>query len=162
MNEMKKRMLNVIQLPEIVTILISLLLFTDAFSPFQQSLRYNGKRINNRSSTLPHNLSSLTKRRKKQSYSAARDTVVIEDDTNGMTRDAEEFGRSQLQQYFSFPIDGWQAKAGGEVLKDKNVIVCAPTGMLLVCNWIHHNLFCILSDIIFEYSSIIYVFSGVL
>ena len=38
--------------------------------------------------------------------------------------------------------DGWQAKAGGEVLKDKNVIVCAPTGMF-ECYWIQlQPIFC--------------------
>jgi len=40
----------------------------------------------------------------------------------------EQIGREKLQKYFDFPIDSWQAQAGGEILSGHNVIVCAPTG----------------------------------
>lgn len=51
-------------------------------------------------------------------------------DNNGFITDdqLEESGRTQLQQYFSFPIDSWQAIAGGNILLGNNVIVEAPTG----------------------------------
>ena len=42
--------------------------------------------------------------------------------------DVTDLGRDKLQQYFSFPIDDWQALAGGEIYSGRNAIVCAPTG----------------------------------
>ena len=42
--------------------------------------------------------------------------------------ETETMGRERLQKYFDFPIDSWQAQAGGEILEGRNVIVCAPTG----------------------------------
>ena len=44
------------------------------------------------------------------------------------TSEAIEMGRSQLSNYFEFPLDDWQLQAGGEILLGHNVIVCAPTG----------------------------------
>lgn len=33
-----------------------------------------------------------------------------------------------IEQYFNFPLDDWQIKAGDEIIKGHNVITCAPTG----------------------------------
>lgn len=41
---------------------------------------------------------------------------------------AIELGRTQLAQYFDFPLDDWQLQAGGEILSGHNVVVCAHTG----------------------------------
>ena len=43
-------------------------------------------------------------------------------------KDVEKLGREELQKHFPFPVDHWQAPAGGEILLGRNVIVCAPTG----------------------------------
>mmetsp|Transcript_19575 Transcript_19575/g.29029 ORF Transcript_19575/g.29029 Transcript_19575/m.29029 type:complete len:1269 (+) Transcript_19575:83-3889(+) len=39
-----------------------------------------------------------------------------------------ERGKEEFQPYFSFPLDDWQLQAGGEILQNRNIIVCAPTG----------------------------------
>lgn len=41
---------------------------------------------------------------------------------------SEEVGRQVLQKYFNFPLDSWQAESGGEILRNKNLIVTAATG----------------------------------
>lgn len=48
------------------------------------------------------------------------------DDTERI--DSVTLGRSELSKYFEFPLDDWQLQAGGEILKGRNIIVCAPTG----------------------------------
>ena len=58
-------------------------------------------------------------------------TTTTTTTTTAITNDQlqlEETGRAQLQKYFSFPIDSWQAIAGGHILLRNNVIVEAPTG----------------------------------
>ena len=44
----------------------------------------------------------------------------------------EEVGRKVLQKYFNFPLDKWQAESGGEILRNKNLIVTAATGKFLL------------------------------
>jgi superfamily II RNA helicase len=84
-----------------------------AFNLPQQS------KINNlqRSRNVQQSSSILfqSKSTKKDSFDAVDDMV-------------EQAGRAELQQYFDFPIDSWQARSGGEILAGNNVIVCAPTG----------------------------------
>ena len=149
---MKKSVCKNISQLSVAVVAINLFGFLTAFSPYKEQLkllRYtrNGKAISRTYHSPSSSSPSLYNRRKLQLYSEAKDIVTAKDSTNGIaqdTEDAEEYGRSQLQQYFSFPIDGWQAKAGGEVLKDKNVIVCTPTGMF-ECYWIQ------LQSILFYY-----------
>uniref|UniRef100_A0A7S3PXN5 RNA helicase n=1 Tax=Chaetoceros debilis TaxID=122233 RepID=A0A7S3PXN5_9STRA len=59
--------------------------------------------------------STLTQYAKKDSLNAIDDPFEI-------------LGRDTFQKYFEFPIDSWQAKAGGEIVEGRNVIACAPTG----------------------------------
>ena len=40
--------------------------------------------------------------------------------------------QKQLQSHFNFPLDEWQLSAGAAILADQNVIVCAPTGYVLL------------------------------
>ena len=55
-------------------------------------------------------------------------TTSTQDSFDAQIDPSEALGREKLQEYFDFPIDGWQAQAGGEILSGNNVIVCAPTG----------------------------------
>ena len=62
----------------------------------------------------------------------ADDPVGIEAGSTGNrdveVKEAVDLGKSELSQFFNFPLDDWQLQAGGEILKGNNVIVCAPTG----------------------------------
>ena len=49
-----------------------------------------------------------------------------------------EHVKQQIQSHFNFPLDNWQLSAGAAILADQNVIVCAPTGyVLLICELNH-------------------------
>eukprot|EP00980_Cylindrotheca_fusiformis_P030654 scaffold25176_cov191-Cylindrotheca_fusiformis.AAC.4 len=63
-------------------------------------------------------------------YPATKETPVYSTAADDLTQVSSsiEIGRSQLEQYFDFPLDDWQLQAGGEILKGNNVIVCAHTG----------------------------------
>jgi superfamily II RNA helicase len=39
-----------------------------------------------------------------------------------------QIGRTHFASAFAFPLDDWQAHAGGAISETYNVIVCAPTG----------------------------------
>eukprot|EP00559_Dactyliosolen_fragilissimus_P008276 CAMPEP_0184859424 /NCGR_PEP_ID=MMETSP0580-20130426/4425_1 /TAXON_ID=1118495 /ORGANISM="Dactyliosolen fragilissimus" /LENGTH=1354 /DNA_ID=CAMNT_0027356049 /DNA_START=127 /DNA_END=4188 /DNA_ORIENTATION=+ len=71
---------------------------------------------------LPNSSSDLT-----QIFASASDNLQDTVDAYADLSE-EDIGRKELQPFFSFPIDSWQASAGGEILKGKNVVVCAPTG----------------------------------
>ncbi len=74
--------------------------------------------------SLPSSLSS----HRSPSFFLLSSSISSPSEEYSTASDMTELGRDKLQQYFPFPIDDWQALAGGEIYSGRNAIVCAPTG----------------------------------
>lgn len=91
----------------------------------QSLLRHNYHRHHHRLHQTTHDDNDRTHEpvQTKDSETRTNNNDNINDDN-----ETENLGRRELQKFFAFPLDSWQAKAGGEILLGRNVINCAPTG----------------------------------
>ena len=91
----------------------------------------------------------------------------LNSNSNNNVDESIEHVQQQIQSHFNFPLDNWQLSAGAAILADQNVIVCAPTGyVLLICQLINciyifikmHNTH--ISFFIHQHTPIIYIEQG--